>query len=138
MKKWLFCFVVSFLLIPYLSFCEEIYGVAKFDFSIRSNPSFDGLAVKKIRAGQKVYLLEKAGNWFKTKGGKNGWIAVNWIVLHGDVTKLSSLDKLSLNEVDSKTNFIPFVPPQYGISKFRVSAKIKPSSKSSSHVWLKA
>ena len=138
MKKWLFCFVVSFLLIPYLSFCEEIYGVAKFDFSIRSNPSFDGLAVKKVRAGEKIGLSEKAGNWLKTADKeKSGWIAINWIVPYGDLSKLQSSKNLAFKKIDSEINYTPFSPPLYGNSRLRVFAKKKPSIQSNSSAWLK-
>lgn len=138
MKNWLLCFLVSLLFMPSLSLCEEVYGIAKFDFDLRSHPSFDGTAIRKIYAGEKIVLLEKDGAWAKTTGKNNsGWVALNWITHYGDLSKLPSPKISAFNKIVIESNYMEFNPPQYGNSKFRVFAREGPSMKSNSSTWLK-
>ena len=46
------------------------------ELNIRSNPSPDGERVGALKAGARVEILEKSGNWGRTK---DGWVSIDYI-----------------------------------------------------------
>ena len=54
------------------------------ELNIRSNPSTDGERVGALKAGARVEILEKSGNWGRTK---DGWISLDYVYQDGTTGK---------------------------------------------------
>jgi len=54
------------------------------ELNIRSNPSTDGERVGSLKAGARVEIYEKSGNWGRTK---DGWISLDYVYQDGTTGK---------------------------------------------------
>ena len=54
------------------------------ELNIRSTPSTDGERVGALKAGARVEILEKSGNWGRTK---DGWISLDYVYQDGTTGK---------------------------------------------------
>ena len=54
------------------------------ELNIRANPSTDGERIGALKAGARVEILEKSGNWGRTK---DGWISLDYVYQDGTTGK---------------------------------------------------
>lgn len=54
------------------------------ELNIRANPSTDGERIGSLKAGARVEILEKSGNWGRTK---DGWISLDYVYQDGTTGK---------------------------------------------------
>ena len=70
------------------------------ELNIRSNPSTDGERVGSLKAGARVEIYEKSGNWGRTK---DGWISLDYVYQDGTTGKKTAKGIVTGDELNVRS-----------------------------------
>ena len=70
------------------------------ELNIRSTPSTDGERVGSLKAGARVEILEKSGNWGRTK---DGWISLDYVYQDGTTGKKTAKGIVTGDELNVRS-----------------------------------
>lgn len=142
MKKITFTFAIIslFIISPGWVWAgiPEVYGVAKYDFKLKSEPSFNGTTIADVKRGEKLSLIEVSDDWVKVRGGGcKVWAASTWLTIHGDKSKLPHTRFALPENLPKKVPYKEFKPAIHGNARFSVRTKENPSTNSPTYYGLK-
>lgn len=72
---------LAFMSLGIAAYAGGEQGVVTTDvLNVRSGPSTNNAIISKVKKGEKLDLITKQGNWYKTKvKGKEGWVSADYI-----------------------------------------------------------
>ena len=73
------------------------------ELNIRSGPGTNYKKTGTVKKGDKVVILEKSGNWGRTK---DGWVSLKYVKLDGTVSESTNDEKTTTGTATSKTVII--------------------------------